>query len=83
MLSAGTVLEFVARPGEVYAALKLKKKIRGWRKRAESQARDADWAFCFEMLNKVSRSFAIVIEQLGDELRNAVRAELRCLHHGE
>ena len=24
------------------------------------------------MLNKVSRSFAIVIEQLGDELRNAI-----------
>jgi len=32
----------------------------------------ADWEFCFDMLNKVSRSFAIVIEQLGDELRNTI-----------
>ena len=60
------------RPSELIAALKLKKKIKEWKKRAESQTRDADWVFCFEMLNKVSRSFAIVIEQLGDELRNAV-----------
>jgi hypothetical protein len=29
-------------------------------------------AFCYTMLNKVSRSFAMVIQQLGSELRNAV-----------
>ena len=60
------------RPGELVAALTLKKKIKEWKKRAESQTRDADWVFCFEILNRVSRSFAIVIEELGDELRNAV-----------
>ncbi|KAL2629196.1 hypothetical protein R1flu_013882 [Riccia fluitans] len=32
------------------------------------------WAFCYNMLQKVSRSFAIVIQQLGPELRNAVCA---------
>ncbi|KAJ4962972.1 hypothetical protein NE237_022911 [Protea cynaroides] len=30
------------------------------------------WAFCYTMLHKVSRSFALVIQQLGPELRNAV-----------
>eukprot|EP00246_Nothoceros_aenigmaticus_P015398 TRINITY_DN6360_c0_g3_i1.p1 TRINITY_DN6360_c0_g3~~TRINITY_DN6360_c0_g3_i1.p1 ORF type:complete len:410 (-),score=69.52 TRINITY_DN6360_c0_g3_i1:377-1606(-) len=33
---------------------------------------DPHLAFCYKMLNKVSRSFAIVIQQLGPELRNAV-----------
>lgn len=31
------------------------------------------WAFCYGMLTKVSRSFALVIQQLCTELRNAVR----------
>ncbi|KAK8562986.1 hypothetical protein V6N12_011048 [Hibiscus sabdariffa] len=30
------------------------------------------WAFCFSMLHKVSRSFALVIQQLDTELKNAV-----------
>ncbi|XP_031494362.1 squalene synthase 1-like isoform X4 [Nymphaea colorata] len=30
------------------------------------------WAFCYTMLTKVSRSFALVIQQLGKELRDAV-----------
>ena len=30
------------------------------------------WAFAYSMLQKVSRSFALVIQQLGPELRNAV-----------
>ena len=72
MVSASGALALLIRPGELYSAIKLKKKIKEWKKRAESQKKDADWVFCFDMLNKVSRSFAIVIEQLGDELRNAV-----------
>ena len=68
----GASLLLRIRPSELIAALKLKKKIKEWKRRAEAQTRDADWVFCFEILNKVSRSFAIVIEQLGDELRNAV-----------
>jgi hypothetical protein len=66
------VLSAMLRPSEFMALLRLKKKIGEWKKRAAAQEKDADWEFCFDMLNKVSRSFAIVIEQLGDELRNAI-----------
>jgi hypothetical protein len=66
------VLDLVIRPSEFIALLRLKKKVGEWKKRSAAQERDADWEFCYEMLNKVSRSFAIVIEQLGDELRNAI-----------
>jgi farnesyl-diphosphate farnesyltransferase len=66
------VLGLLLRPNELTALIQLKRKISKWKKRAASQKKDADWVFCFDMLNKVSRSFAIVIEQLGDELRNAV-----------
>jgi farnesyl-diphosphate farnesyltransferase len=66
------ILDLVVRPSELIALIRLKKKVTEWQKRAASQERDADWEFCFQMLNKVSRSFAIVIEQLGDELRNAI-----------
>jgi farnesyl-diphosphate farnesyltransferase len=31
-----------------------------------------DLQFCYSMLNKVSRSFSVVIQQLPDELRDAV-----------
>ena len=72
MVSASGALALLLRPGELYAAVKLKKQIKVWKQRAAEQQKDADWVFCFDMLNKVSRSFAIVIEQLGDELRNAV-----------
>jgi farnesyl-diphosphate farnesyltransferase len=72
MVSASGALALLVRPGELYAALKLKKTIKEWKRRSAAQKKDADWVFCFDMLNKVSRSFAIVIEQLGDELRNAV-----------
>eukprot|EP00960_Hanusia_phi_P032997 750183-Hanusia_phi.AAC.2 len=66
------VLSILLRPSELVALIKLKRKISKWTKRASQQKKDADWLFCYDMLNKVSRSFAIVIQQLGDELRNAV-----------
>ncbi|GBG77925.1 hypothetical protein CBR_g25856 [Chara braunii] len=48
-----------------------------WRVRMASRRitklpKDPDLAFCYAMLNRVSRSFAIVIQQLGQELRDAV-----------
>ena len=70
MVSASGALALLLRPGELYAAVKLKKQIKVWKQRAAEQKKDADWVFCFDMLNKVSRSFAIVIEQLGDEKRS-------------
>ena len=66
------VLGLLWRPQELAALIKLKRKIGKWKARAAKQEKDADWMFCFDMLEKVSRSFAVVIEQLGDELRNAV-----------
>ncbi|KAI9182312.1 hypothetical protein LWI28_024119 [Acer negundo] len=34
------------------------------------------WDFCYTMLHKVSGSFALVIQQLGTDLRNADRSLL-------
>jgi farnesyl-diphosphate farnesyltransferase len=33
---------------------------------------DPDFQFCYSMLNRVSRSFAIVIQQLPEELRDPI-----------
>lgn len=41
-------------------------------KRAAVLPRDPDLAFCYDMLNRVSRSFAVVIQQLPPQLRDAV-----------
>ena len=45
-----------------------------WRRgtlRSRSHQSRINWAFCYTMLHKVSRSFTLVIHQLGTELRNA------------
>ncbi|XP_074275452.1 squalene synthase-like [Silene latifolia] len=66
MASLGTILKY---PDEIYPLLKLKMAI----KEAEKQIpQQLHWGFCYSMLHKVSRSFALVIQQLGTELRNAV-----------
>lgn len=56
-------------PDEFYPLLKLKKAA----KIAEKQIPpEPHWGFCYSMLHKVSRSFSLVIQQLGTQLRNAV-----------
>ncbi|KAH9611540.1 hypothetical protein KSS87_007629 [Heliosperma pusillum] len=66
MASLGAILKH---PDEFYPLLKLKMAI----KEAEKQIpQQLHWGFCYSMLHKVSRSFALVIQQLGTELRNAV-----------
>lgn len=56
-------------PDDLYPLLKLKMASR----QAEKQIPpEPHWAFCYSMLHKVSRSFALVIQQLGTDLRNAV-----------
>ncbi|KAK9051959.1 hypothetical protein SSX86_028587 [Deinandra increscens subsp. villosa] len=56
-------------PEDLYPLLKLKMAA----KQAEKQIpTEAHWGFCYLMLHKVSRSFALVIQQLGTELRDAV-----------
>jgi len=69
MGSLGTILKH---PDEFYPLLKLKMAA----KNAEKQIPpEPHWGFCYYMLHKVSRSFSLVIQQLGVELRNAVSLE--------
>lgn len=66
MGSLGAILKH---PDEFYPLWKLKTAV----KNAEKQIpAEPHWGFCYSMLHKVSRSFALVIQQLGVELRNAV-----------
>jgi farnesyl-diphosphate farnesyltransferase len=70
------ILQSAHRPKEIVAMFKL--KFGGFDVRASkdplavsaTKLRDKD--FCYAALNKVSRSFAVVINQLPDELRDAV-----------
>nr|AQV11962.1 squalene synthase [Pseudostellaria heterophylla] len=66
MSNLGAILK---NPDEIYPLLKLKKAM----KEAEKQIpKEFHWGFCYSMLHKVSRSFALVIQQLDTQLRNAV-----------
>ncbi|KAK3441095.1 hypothetical protein EUGRSUZ_B01607 [Eucalyptus grandis] len=55
-------------PGDFYPLMKLKMAASNAEKQIPPQPH---WAFCYSMLHKVSRSFALVIQQLGTELRDA------------
>ena len=67
MGSLGAVLKH---PNDLFPLLKLKRAM----KHAEKQIPpEPHWGFCYSMLHKVSRSFALVIQQLDANLRNAVR----------
>jgi farnesyl-diphosphate farnesyltransferase len=59
----------LSRPEEVVALVKLRVAAGQIKRQIPPQEH---WAFCYDMLQKVSRSFALVIQQLGPELRNAV-----------
>ncbi|MED6162021.1 squalene synthetase-like protein [Stylosanthes scabra] len=66
MGSLGAILKH---PDDLYPLLKLKMAAR----QAEKQIPpEPHWGLCYTMLHKVSRSFALVIQQLGTDLRNAV-----------
>nr|CAJ77652.1 squalene synthase 1 [Glycyrrhiza uralensis] len=65
----GSLGAIARHPDDVYPLLKLKMAAR----HAEKQIpEEPHWAFCYTMLLKVSRSFALVIQQLDPQLRNAV-----------
>ncbi|KAL5563109.1 hypothetical protein UlMin_032856 [Ulmus minor] len=66
MSSLKTVLKH---PDDVYPLFKLKRAVN---QAAKQIPPEPHWAFCYSMLHKVSRSFALVIQQLGTELRNSV-----------
>ncbi|KHG01756.1 Squalene synthase [Gossypium arboreum] len=65
----GSLGALMKHPDDFYPLLKLKMAARNAEKQIPSEPH---WGFCFSMLHKVSRSFALVIQQLDTELRNAV-----------
>jgi len=65
----GTLRSILKHPDDFYPLLKLKIAARNAEKQIPPEPH---WAFCYTMLHKVSRSFALVIQQLGTDLRNAV-----------
>ncbi|KAK8706646.1 hypothetical protein V6N13_050201 [Hibiscus sabdariffa] len=65
----GSLGALMKHPDDFYPLLKLKMAARHAEKQIPSELH---WGFCFSMLHKVSRSFALVIQQLDTQLRNAV-----------
>ncbi|CAA2979959.1 squalene synthase [Olea europaea subsp. europaea] len=65
----GSLRAILSNPDDLYPLLKLKMAAR----HAEKQIPpEPQWGFCYTMLQKVSRSFALVIQQLDTDLRDAV-----------
>ncbi|XP_022896037.1 squalene synthase-like isoform X2 [Olea europaea var. sylvestris] len=65
----GSLRAILSNPDDLYPLLKLKMAAR----HAEKQIPpEPQWGFCYTMLHKVSRSFALVIQQLDTDLRDAV-----------
>ncbi|CAA2935274.1 squalene synthase [Olea europaea subsp. europaea] len=65
----GSLKAILSNPDDLYPLLKLKMAAR----HAEKQIPpEPHWGFCYTMLHKVSRSFALVIQQLDTDLRDAV-----------
>ncbi|XP_072995008.1 squalene synthase 1-like [Typha latifolia] len=65
----GLVAMILEHPEELYPLVKLKMAAARIEKQIPAEEH---WAFSYTMLRKVSRSFALVIQQLGPELRNAI-----------
>ena len=64
----GVLSLLLKHPGDLVPLLKVKRMA----DRAKKLPKEPNLAFCYDMLNKVSRSFAIVIQQLPHELQDAV-----------
>ncbi|EYU37849.1 hypothetical protein MIMGU_mgv1a007228mg [Erythranthe guttata] len=65
----GSLRAILRNPEDLYPLLKLKLASRNAEKQIPSEPH---WGFCYSMLQKVSRSFAFVIQQLDTDLRDAV-----------
>lgn len=73
------LIEAFRRPDEAWAMLAIRSRMNQVYAATEKETRNnVDWRYCYEKLNKVSRSFALVIQQLAQpeqkstELRDAV-----------
>ncbi|KAF5842637.1 farnesyl-diphosphate farnesyltransferase [Dunaliella salina] len=64
----GRIAELISNPGEILPLAKIYLASRA----ATKLPKDPKLAFCYDMLNKVSRSFAVVIQQLPNPLRDAI-----------
>lgn len=75
MSTLKNLIKSASHPSELKALLKFsisEKHKQGEINLAEAALTRSDMAFCFDALTKVSRSFAIVIQQLPQELKEAV-----------
>nr|ADX01171.1 putative squalene synthase [Bacopa monnieri]QWT77154.1 squalene synthase [Bacopa monnieri] len=66
----GSLRAILKHPDDLYPMVKLKLAVRNAEKQIPPEPH---WGFCYTMLHKVSRSFALVIQQLDTDLRDAVR----------
>ena len=64
----GALRAALSHPGDVAPLVRVKMMATA----AKRLPKDPDLAYCYDVLNKVSRSFAIVIQRLDAELRDAV-----------
>ncbi|KAG2450142.1 hypothetical protein HYH02_000245 [Chlamydomonas schloesseri] len=64
----GKLGDLLSHPNEIMPLLRMYRAA----KRATKLPKDPDLAFCYGMLNDVSRSFAIVIQQLPNPLRDSI-----------
>ena len=64
----GLLSVMLEHPGELPALI----QVRYAAYTATYLPRDPDLAFCYDMLNRVSRSFAVVIQQLHPQLKDSV-----------
>jgi farnesyl-diphosphate farnesyltransferase len=62
-------LSLLAHPDEVFHLYRLKKRHDAC---TSAIQKEGDLGWCYDLLTKTSRSFAMVIQELGPELRDAV-----------
>ncbi|XP_055808023.1 squalene synthase-like isoform X2 [Solanum dulcamara] len=64
--------EIMKHPDELYPLMKLMLSAKRVQKKTSGWLLRPHWAFCYVTLRKVSRSFALVIQQLPSDLRDVV-----------
>eukprot|EP01102_Stenamoeba_stenopodia_P008625 TRINITY_DN2505_c0_g1_i2.p1 TRINITY_DN2505_c0_g1~~TRINITY_DN2505_c0_g1_i2.p1 ORF type:complete len:454 (+),score=124.31 TRINITY_DN2505_c0_g1_i2:107-1363(+) len=72
----GDLVQSIFAPNEIYAMMKLKYESMQYERSLPLDAKTASSMnsrdFCYAVLNKVSRSFALVIQELPEELRHPI-----------
>ncbi|KAM3205737.1 squalene synthase 8 isoform X3 [Capsicum annuum] len=68
----GMIMEIMRHPDELYPLMKLILSAKLVEMKTPVWLSQPHWAFCYATLRKVSRSFALVIQQLPSDLRDVV-----------